>query len=90
MCYLYSTVNHSIKCLLFEQAAADAKYYGNVEIYNILKARGAKTPVRDVLFSGFLFKVNAFLIICVNAFSMFPENQEDANGCCKSSRSSRV
>ncbi|KAF6164620.1 hypothetical protein GIB67_032848 [Kingdonia uniflora] len=25
-------------------AAADAKYYGNVEIYNILKARGAKVP----------------------------------------------
>lgn len=25
-------------------AAADAKYYGNVEVYNILKARGAKTP----------------------------------------------
>lgn len=27
------------------QAAADAKYYGNVEVYNILKARGAKVPV---------------------------------------------
>ncbi|PIA29590.1 hypothetical protein AQUCO_05800018v1 [Aquilegia coerulea] len=25
-------------------AAADAKYYGNVDIYNILKARGAKVP----------------------------------------------
>nr|GEV85747.1 dual specificity protein kinase shkC-like [Tanacetum cinerariifolium] len=25
-------------------AAADAKYYGNVETYNILKARGAKVP----------------------------------------------
>ncbi|XP_033510741.1 integrin-linked protein kinase 1-like isoform X3 [Nicotiana tomentosiformis] len=25
-------------------AAADAKYYGNVEVYNILKARGAKVP----------------------------------------------
>lgn len=25
-------------------AAADAKYYGNVEVYNILKARGAKIP----------------------------------------------
>ncbi|XP_017222921.1 integrin-linked protein kinase 1-like isoform X1 [Daucus carota subsp. sativus] len=25
-------------------AAADAKYYGNVEVYNILKARGARTP----------------------------------------------
>ncbi|WOL00396.1 serine/threonine-protein kinase STY17 isoform X2 [Canna indica] len=25
-------------------AAADAKYYGNDEIYNILKAKGAKTP----------------------------------------------
>nr|GEW18380.1 integrin-linked protein kinase 1-like [Tanacetum cinerariifolium] len=27
-----------------EHAAADAKYYGNVETYNILKARGAKVP----------------------------------------------
>ncbi|BBH08640.1 Integrin-linked protein kinase family [Prunus dulcis] len=25
-------------------AAADAKYYGNTEVYNILKARGAKVP----------------------------------------------
>ncbi|GMY32909.1 integrin-linked protein kinase 1-like isoform X1 [Fagus crenata] len=25
-------------------AAADAKYYGNTEVYNILKARGAKAP----------------------------------------------
>ena len=29
----------------FRQACADAKYYGNVEVYNILKARGAKAPV---------------------------------------------
>lgn len=27
------------------QAAADAKYYGNTEIYYMLKARGAKVPV---------------------------------------------
>ena len=73
-----------MKCLLFEQAAADAKYYGNVEIYNILKARGAKTPVRDELVSGFWFIVKAFLIIDASALSI-PENQEDANDCCKSS-----
>lgn len=29
------------------QAAADAKYYGNTEVYNILKARGAKAPVSE-------------------------------------------
>ncbi|KAG8499979.1 hypothetical protein CXB51_006589 [Gossypium anomalum] len=28
----------------FVEAAADAKYYGNVEVYEILKARGAKVP----------------------------------------------
>lgn len=27
------------------QASADAKYYGNDEVYGLLKARGAKTPV---------------------------------------------
>lgn len=27
------------------QAAADAKYYGHDEVYNLLKFRGAKTPV---------------------------------------------
>lgn len=27
------------------QAAADAKYYGNTEVYNILKTRGAKVLV---------------------------------------------
>jgi hypothetical protein len=27
------------------QAAADAKYYGNSEVYYMLKARGAKVPV---------------------------------------------
>lgn len=27
------------------QAAADAKYYGNLDVYNLLKARGAKAPV---------------------------------------------
>lgn len=27
------------------QAAVDAKYYGNVEVYSLLKARGAKAPV---------------------------------------------
>ncbi|KAJ0035596.1 hypothetical protein Pint_26241 [Pistacia integerrima] len=27
-----------------EPAAADAKYYGNIEVYNVLKARGAKVP----------------------------------------------
>lgn len=27
------------------QAAADAKYYGNTDIYNVLRARGAKVPV---------------------------------------------
>lgn len=31
------------------QAAADAKYYGNTDVYNILKARGAKVPVHFVL-----------------------------------------
>jgi len=34
------------------QAAADAKYYGNTEIYYMLKARGAKVPV---LFYRYLF-----------------------------------
>lgn len=28
------------------QAAADAKYYGNTEVYYMLKARGAKVPVQ--------------------------------------------
>lgn len=37
----------------YVQAAADAKYYGNTEIYNILKARGAKVPVQN--------KQNSFL-----------------------------
>lgn len=27
------------------QASADAKYYGNLDVYNLLKARGAKAPV---------------------------------------------
>lgn len=31
--------------LNFVQAAVDAKYYGNTEVYNLLKARGAKAPV---------------------------------------------
>lgn len=31
--------------MLFVQAAADAKYYGNLEVYNILKSRGARIPV---------------------------------------------
>lgn len=31
--------------LIHGQAAADAKYYGNTEVYNILKTRGAKAPV---------------------------------------------
>lgn len=31
------------------QAAADARYYGNTDVYNILKARGAKVPVHFVL-----------------------------------------
>lgn len=35
----------NIKCAQCGQAAADAKYYGNTEVYNILKARGAKVPV---------------------------------------------
>ena len=35
-----------LKCSLSGQAAADAKYYGNTEVYNILKARGAKAPVQ--------------------------------------------
>lgn len=38
------------------QAAADAKYYGNTEVYNILKARGAKAPVKHELLSYSLFK----------------------------------
>ena len=36
------------------QAAADAKYYGNVEVYNILKARGAKIPVHINLYPDFI------------------------------------
>lgn len=35
-----------MKFFLYGQAAADAKFYGNVDVYNILKARGAKVPVR--------------------------------------------
>lgn len=35
-----------MQSFLYKQAAADAKYYGNVEVYNILKARGAKIPVQ--------------------------------------------
>lgn len=38
------------------QAAADAKYYGHTEVYNILKARGAKVPVRYERF--LVFKKN--------------------------------
>ena len=31
--------------LIMVQAAVDAKYYGNVEVFNLLKTRGAKPPV---------------------------------------------
>lgn len=39
-----------IHFVMLEQACADAKYYGNMDIYNILKSRGAKVPVRSLFF----------------------------------------
>ncbi|KAG6741227.1 hypothetical protein POTOM_054460 [Populus tomentosa] len=38
------TALHIAACEGHVEACADAKYYGNVEVYNILKARGAKAP----------------------------------------------
>lgn len=91
---LYSHPIRPLKvvCFFFNptgQAAADAKYYGNTEVYNILKARGAKSPVQ------FSPDFNYYLYICPYWFNklifvMLLENQEDTNGSCKSSRSSRV
>lgn len=84
-------------CSIFSmcgQAAADAKYYGNTDVYNILKSRGAKVPVRTV-WTCFLFVFET--LCCLHGdrltnwyFSITLENQEDANDRCKSSRSSRV
>ncbi|KAF2298317.1 hypothetical protein GH714_021865 [Hevea brasiliensis] len=38
------TALHIAACEGHLEACADAKYYGNEEIYNVLKARGAKAP----------------------------------------------
>lgn len=37
------------------QAAADANFYGNEEVYNILKSRGARLPVRLILSSSSVY-----------------------------------
>jgi ankyrin repeat protein len=76
-------------------AAADAKYYGHVEVFNILKARGAKAPVCELIpcshhFNFFRFpEIYNHLYIYIYLY-VFLENQKNANGSCKSSRSSRI
>lgn len=87
-----------MKSWLIGQAAADAKYYGNVEAYNVLKARGAKIPVttRTPDFFGSWLRVFVFHLIfnccefSIYVFSFILENQKDTDDCGKSSRSAWV
>ena len=45
MRYPFNYVSLLLHLFLCQQAAADAKYYGHTDVYNILRARGAKVPV---------------------------------------------
>ena len=44
--FLHANEQHyNVTFLITLKAAADAKYYGNVEVYNMLRAKGANAPV---------------------------------------------
>lgn len=58
------------------QAAADAKYYGNTDIYYMLKARGAKVPVSLPFFNVIIsmniefIELNSETYILINNLSL--------------------